>query len=538
MKKMHSFSDYMLEMISESAKNDELRLVISDRLRKFLIEINHPIAIDIVSVADVSKDEYKITYIDIDDSEPDKKDMISFLNSNKAIDAVMKNNNIEKAGLISDTQISSIKDTVYNTRNTFFYEDFAKSYRSKTRIGRIVGKLFPGKYKQSGDPGKDIESFVNLYKAARDTSLFEIVSGKDIQHWYNEDQYISGGGPLNNSCMKYGRCKDYLQLYVDNEDKVSLVILKDVNDSTKIKGRAILWTLDEPSGRTFMDRIYTVNDSDIILFKEFAAENGWLYKKNQNMDESGPWVDTKTGSEEYIDLIVKDLEDPGSGGYPYMDTMKFFDGDWISNDKDAVDNGDDIMKLEDTGGGYETDGYYSEFYGDYIDIESDDIIHCDRYDGDDGYRYDGDCYYSDYYNESICNEFAEKNMTELDYSSDSYDNYRDYGDYVETREGSTCDQDYADENFVYSEYHNEYLEHWEDSDYHDGPIAEDEAVKVYTDVEGVDTDWRIDDGDGHWWTWDHDGEKYDDDITEEELREHHGLDEEEEDDEEEEENDD
>ena len=531
MRKMFSFDDYMLEMISEAVKNDELRLVISDTLRKYLVEIDHPIAKDIVETSDVSNKEYKVTYIDIDDSEPDKKDMISFMNSNKAIDALMKDKNIKKDDVMSDTQLVTIKNQVYNKSDKFF---FNQKNRSKTKIGRIVGKLFPDKYKQSGDPGNDIESFVNIYKAARDTTNFEIVSGSDIQQWYNEKQYMPGGGSMNNSCMRYDYCSDYLDFYSDNEDKVSLVILKDAGDETKIRGRAILWQLDDPSGRTFMDRIYTVNDSDVILFQEYAKENGWLHKKYQNMSEDGPWVDTKNGEELYNNLIIKDLDDPGDGNYPYMDTMKYFDGSWLSNDKGEID-GDEVKKLEDTSGGFENEGYWSDFYNDYIDIDGDGIIHCDRYDGDDGYRYEDDCFYSDYYNESICNNYAERNMTELDHYDDNWDRYRDYGDYITTHEGNTCDEDYASNNFAYSEYHDEYLEESENSDYHDGPIAEDEAVEVYTDVEGVDTDWRIDNSDGHWWKWDHDGEKYDDDITEEELREHHGLDEDDEDDEDDEE---
>ena len=30
---------------------------------------------------------------------------------------------------------------------------------------------------------------------------FELVSGNDIHHWYQYDNYVDGGGTLNNSCM-------------------------------------------------------------------------------------------------------------------------------------------------------------------------------------------------------------------------------------------------------------------------------------------------------------------------------------------------
>jgi hypothetical protein len=531
MKKISTFNDYMVNMLLEATEQaaitDDLRLVISNALRKYLINIDHPIARDIVEKSNASNDEYKITYIDIDDSDPNKKDMVSFMSSYKAIDSLMKDKNIKKDGVLSDMELKTIKGQVYNTPDKFFLE---QKNRPKTKIGRIIAKLFPGKYKQSGDPGKDIESFVNKFKAARDTSNFEIVQGDDIQYWYNENQYVGGGGPLNNSCMKYDSCKKYLQLYADNPEKVSLVILKDSENNEKIKGRAILWNLDIPSGRTFMDRIYTVNDSDVILFQDYARENGWIHKKYQNMSEDDPFIDTKTGKDLNLDLVVNGLEDPGSGGYPYMDTMKFFDGYSISNSTTGVGN-DDIKKLEDTGGGYDESGTYSEFYGDYID--EDNMIYCDRYTGDDAYRYEDDCYYSDFYIKTIANDYAEAEMEELDHYDDYYDRYRDYGDYITTYEGNTCDEDYAMNNFAWSEYEREWLENWEDSDYHDGPIPSDNATEVYTDVVGYDTDWRINDSDGHWWEWEYDGEKYDDDITEEELREHHDLDEEDDEDEEE-----
>ena len=525
MKKMFSYDDYMLEMIAEAAKDEELHLMISQKLRDILKSLNHPIAQAIIDNVDSHDNSYKVTYVDIDDSDPEKKDMVSFINSNKVLDLVAKDmgTKIDRKKEISDTELNTFKRDAYNKQYRFYD---AKT-RSKTKIGRLVVKLFPGTYKQSGDPGKDIESFVNRFKAARDTSKFEIVKEDDIKHWYNEKQYMQGGGQLNNSCMRYGSCEDYLELYSMNPDKVSLVILKDPEDDEKIRGRAILWELDYPSGRTFMDRIYTVNDSDILLFQDFAKENGWYHKVYQNMDEDGPWMDTKTGKEVYTSFQIDGLKDPGSGGYPYMDTMKYFDGDSISNDSGNVSSG--YKKLEDTGGGYEEDGIWSDFYNENIDPDSDYMIHCDRVDDDgDAYRYEDDCYYSDFYSEYICNDYADSNMEELDHYDEHYDRYRDYGDYITTYEGNTCDERYAENNFSWSDYHDEWVEDAVWSEYHNTHIAEDDAVEVYTDVEAYDTDWRAG-GDGSYWEWEHDGNDYDEDITEEELREHHDLDDDDED---------
>jgi len=520
MKKMFSYDDYMLEKILESVNADELKLLISKKLNDILVTIkSHPIALNILQNSNTNANDFKVTFIDIDDSDTKKKDMISFLVSNKAISLAAKSIGAElkRGEEISDTELNTFKVTAYTNQNTFYNT----SGRSITKIGRLVGKLFPNQYKQSGDPGKDIESFVNMYKAARDTSKFEIVKGDKIAHWYNEEQYVTGGGSMNNSCMRYGKCKNYLEFYTENEDKVSLVILKDTEDDKKIRGRAILWELESPSGRTFMDRIYTSKDSDIILFQDYAKENGWLHKKYQNMDGDGPWIDTKNGEKSYIDLVVDGLEDPGDGGYPYMDTMKYFDGDTISNDKDYLS---EPKKLESTSGDAQEAGEWSDFYNEYIDIEGDDMIYCER---GDGYRYDHDCFYSEFYGESIADDYAERYMTDCDLSDDG-DSWRDDSDYVETHEGHTATNDYAENNLTYSEYHNEWLEESVWSDYMDDHISEDDAVEVYTDVEGSDTDWRVDDpSDGHYWKWEHDDEKYSNDITEAELREYHDLDEDE-----------
>lgn len=514
MRQLHSYDDYMLEMLSEATKNDTLFLYISDRLKSLLKSIDHDIARDIIKSSDDGEPDYKVTFIDIDDSDMKKKDMISFLNSNKLLGDIYKESGLKMSDEITSDVISKAKTHIHTNRPDYFY----KKNRSKTKIGRIVAKLFPDKYKQSGEPGKDIESFVNMFKASRDTSKISIVDGDIIKHWYNGSQYSEGGGSLNNSCMRYDKCEKYLDFYTENHEKIKLAILKDSADETKIKGRAIIWKLDYPSGRTYMDRIYTANDSDEFLFKEYAKEHGWLHKAYQNMEEDGPWIDTKTGKSVYLNLVVNDLNDTDK--YPYMDTLKFFDGDVISSDKNEIYG--ELKKLDDTTGGYNGGGVYVEFYGDELDPESDEVTTCDR---SDEYRYTDDCFYSEFYSETISDDYAESNMTEMDHYENANDKYRDDQDYITTYEGNDCDTSYAENNFSFSEYKGEWVEEATYCDYHEDYIPDDDCTTVYTDVEAYNTSERIDtQGDGDWWEWEHDNEQYDDNITEEELREHHELD--------------
>ena len=112
---------------------------------------------------------------------------------------------------------------------------------------------------------------------------------------------------------------------------------------------------------------------------------------------------------------------------------------------------------------------------------------------------------------------------ELDHYDQWDDRFRKHGDYITTYEGNTCDEEYAQNNFEWSEYHGDWIEEGVYSEYHQDSIARDEAVEVYTDASQRSEDWRIDDSsDGHWFEWDGDNEKYDDDVSEDDLKEENG----------------
>ncbi len=235
-----------------------------------------------------------------------------------------------------------------------------KTSRNPVKVGRFARAFLTAAKVEFTD--RDIEEFVNQYKATFDfaqnaLAQFDIVKGKDIIHWYWVDQYQSGGGTLNNSCMAEAD-SDWLAIYAKNK-QVSLVVLYDdngtVNDgkytSTKIKGRAILWecSVNGQDGM-FLDRIYTSHDSDVELFKQYAEKNGWWYKKSQTMS---PDEKLTNGSQDLSrpKIVCKvDDADP-TGCYPYMDTMCFINtsDNLVGNSVDAVD----------------PEGQYSDSYDEY-----------------------------------------------------------------------------------------------------------------------------------------------------------------------------
>jgi len=221
--------------------------------------------------------------------------------------------------------------------------------RNPVKVGRFA-RAFLTAAKEAFVPA-DIEDFSNQYKAAYDLASnvllqFDIVSGNDIVHWYWHERYQSGGGSLNNSCMSEAE-EEWLYIYSKNPKQVSLVILYDDNGtmngekyvSKKIKGRAILWNCEvNGAPAKFLDRIYTSQDSDVDVFKEFAEKNDFWYKKTQSMSPDERLV---KGAQELTrpSIVCKVSDANPSGNYPYMDTMCFINinDDLVGNSIEAVD---------------------------------------------------------------------------------------------------------------------------------------------------------------------------------------------------------
>jgi hypothetical protein len=213
--------------------------------------------------------------------------------------------------------------------------------RNPIRVGRLVNSIMTAA-KQPVTP-KEVEDFTNAYKSAWDMmndafSKFDIVSGHAIARWYDESSYESDDSTLGSSCMRYDTCSEYFGIYTDNSDVVKLVILYSEKGSTLkdgkfvsnyIKGRALLWKTNQ--GDMFMDRIYTNNDSDVELFKQFAEKNGWWCKKTQN--SSNHFTAQKGGSFKDPSYSV-DLNWADHEYYPYVDTLSYLK----LNELDVRDN--------------------------------------------------------------------------------------------------------------------------------------------------------------------------------------------------------
>jgi len=443
MKITKDFNDFLIDMLLESENKKghgvtELPFMMSPALKSVLSSISHPIAKKLLK-ADEEREDKKVTFVDLDE---DNNKKFTLVNSNKAFDNIKD----EYGGKVKElTKLSvSLELDNLNITNFVMTNNYWKKNRATVKIGSFIGKVFPDEYKQSGNPGNDIESFVQAIIAKRielkdrreGKGRFKLVKGEDIVKYYDEsvydvedeDENDIDGSPLANSCMRYERCGDYVNFYAQNKDVSMLILFSDVEGrEDKIVGRAIVWKLGMPSGRTFMDRIYYRYDSDMAMFKQYAEKQGWLYKSKQDMFEDTKIVDPKDDTINRINMSTTDTVKK-TPYYPYMDTLKWFNIEkgYLTNDSDIEQSGYEFYKLEHTEGGYESDDrIYVEFYDESFD--EDDLTYCQL--GDD-YRKHDDAHYVESSDQYATQEYVDDNMVWSDNENTLL--YRDdaiYSDY-------------------------------------------------------------------------------------------------------------
>lgn len=195
--------------------------------------------------------------------------------------------------------------------------NLSSAYTSKQRQTTKVGRLFKKLNPQLSD--KEIEKYVHEYKAiwnivVKDAaSRLKIVTGEDIRLWYNGSKYskdYGNFGTLSQSCMRYKRSQSRFDIYCENPDKIAMIIYLDEN--SKLLARALIWRLDKPEGRIYMDRIYSVNQASANIIKNYGKENGYIcYDIHETMPT--PLMEVQ---------LNKNYGEAENN--PYMDTFKFF----------------------------------------------------------------------------------------------------------------------------------------------------------------------------------------------------------------------
>jgi hypothetical protein len=194
--------------------------------------------------------------------------------------------------------------------------------RGDVKIGKIVKYLL--KFTKVKYNDKELEEFVNHFKATNSNSKlkFELVNGDDIEKYYKAKTYYNLSGSLGGSCM--ADSENLFEVYTRNTSKVSLLVLLDNDD--KVHGRSLVWKLsDSPcEAKYFMDRVYTNRDSDVIKFKMYAEEKGWMLKKKMNSYIEDNVCFSYKGSV-ILGEIKVELEEGDLEKYPFLDTLSFLD---------------------------------------------------------------------------------------------------------------------------------------------------------------------------------------------------------------------
>jgi hypothetical protein len=383
------YNKFKEDLLLESLVNESF-LYFSPDLISVISKVGGDISDDLISVelTDIKPD---ITFVDID-----KEGYLSFTTMRNAAKTLAKAYPPTGEEEWGNEVIDRIdRNAIWMRHQNGGEDDVYNKSRNSVKIGKFINKLLTGKYKD-----KDVEEFVNKFKAAIENKgeKFEIVDGDDIAFWYKSENYAENRGTLGSSCMS--EKNNIFNIYTKNPEVCRMLILKE---DDKILGRALVWKLnsikkfrgDDLDVDYFMDRQYTIKDSDVEKFRNYAKEQkNWVSKANNNHHSFEPILIHKGGDEVinvYMTVKVKKVGSSDSdydyAKYPYLDTFRRFDPRTgiLENDENQGSDEEGCYILESTDGGYTEveGGYWSEWHDRHI--PEDDAIYSDVY-GDWLYR--------------------------------------------------------------------------------------------------------------------------------------------------------
>jgi hypothetical protein len=259
------------------------------------------------------------------------------------------------------TEIPSVnrRSTILNGVDNLvpLHNIFFNTTRNSTTIGRFVRGVLGDK------SDKDIERFTNLWKSTITSSggEFKIFSGRDIVKWYDSSN-IKVRGTLSGSCMNFNISGNYLDLYIENPDKVALLVW--VDSGGVYQGRALVWKVNHPQFKYLMDRIYYGDDSTIDVFKRWAKSKGWGWKTHQSHSKWGE-ITWSGGQFTDLKLSISGMRVPQK--FPYLDTFQFMDaktGEFKNWKSETTTH-----QFSDTRGGYVQLKRYSRTLDSYLDTD-------------------------------------------------------------------------------------------------------------------------------------------------------------------------
>lgn len=325
MKNIFTYHEFLLEMYNPI----KFKLLLSNEFSDIVNKIDSPISNLILNF----NGELDVSYIDTTTYH----DMISYY----------RLDNYKKSSLNLD-DIKIVNRDLWNNK-----------FREQMKIGKFINQILI-ETKSSIGP-VEVEKFINEYKSNFNLTRFgfnnfDMVYGENLRKFYSENTYMDGGGFLNNSCMKFNKCQNFFNIYVENPDKVNLLIMRNPKNKIKIDGRALIWNLDSHKGKKLLDLQYCTKDYMMKIFHEYAKRKGWYYTKVEDgkvnnyrflniYDNKG-----NISSEEfYVNLTPQEYE-----LYPHLDIMRYYNpytGNLTNND-DIVKEDEDYIVLDQEDGSY------------------------------------------------------------------------------------------------------------------------------------------------------------------------------------------
>lgn len=265
-------------------------------------------------------------------------------------------------------------------------EELFAAASNPTTINRMVKSILSANKIDVSDVS--LELFGNKFKAMmslytnKDLDIRE-VKGEEIKKWYLQDNYSqSPRGTLHSSCMRYDSCQEFFDIYIDNPEVLSLIIL--VNKEGKLEARALFWKTEQG---LYIDRVYFSHPTQNELL------NNWAKLKY------GEIASYNNLSGKRLSVM---LENYKFDLYPYIDTFCYLVGNQLQNWEPS--SSERFIILQDTSGGYD-DGNrtYSEYEDRYINTE--DAVYSEQY----GWL--SDYTFSDWLEEYIPSDLAIRSRT-------------------------------------------------------------------------------------------------------------------------------
>jgi hypothetical protein len=270
---------------------------------------------------------------------------------------------LRKANCYYDVTLEGIENVHLRGAMFGYYKSGSDKERDDNDRWPDDGRMFikPGKLlkkmaevAQSDLTDHDIEQAVNRLKnvisihgdehgEGGEAPTLCVVKGELIGAYYLEDNYIATVGNLGSSCMRYESCLPAFRIYEDNQDSISMLVLK--SHTNKVFARALLWKLN---AEYYMDTVYSIKDNYRDMLIDYAKRHDFYYKSKQSCHHN---VFDMKGSERVTPFIISvPINFDPSWKVPYMDTMFFAvkrDDQWYATNC-AVATDTEIYRMRST----------------------------------------------------------------------------------------------------------------------------------------------------------------------------------------------